>query len=90
MWTPITSLETETFYKSITIVTKNVTFFLRSLTMVIPVIKYIMDFISVTFVCWFNISLFHSVVCFSGRRGAEAAGFVGSSAGPAPGGSEYQ
>ena len=32
--------------------------------MVIPVIKYIMDFISVTFVCWFNISLFHSVVCF--------------------------
>lgn len=64
MWTPITSLETETFYKSITIVKKNVTFFLSLLTMVIPVIRYIMDFISATFVCWFKISLFHSVVCF--------------------------
>lgn len=62
MWTPITSLETETFYKSITIAKKNVTF--KSLTMVIPVIKYIMDFISAAFVCWFKISLFHSVVCF--------------------------
>lgn len=64
MWTPITSLETETFYKSITIVMKKCHFFLKSSTMVMQVIIYIMDYILATFVCWFNISLFHSVICF--------------------------
>lgn len=65
MWTPITSLETETFYKSITIVMKKCHFFfLKSSTVVMPVIIYIMDYILATCVCWFNISLFHSVICF--------------------------
>lgn len=65
MWTPITSLEAETFYKSITVVMKKVTFFLKSSTMVIPVIKYIMDYISATFVCWFKMFvLLCSLFCF--------------------------
>ena len=64
MWTPIISLETETFYKSSTVVMKKVTFFFKSSTIVMPVIIYIMDYISAAFVCWFKISLFHSVVCF--------------------------
>lgn len=51
MWIPITSLETETFYKSITIVMKKSLFYS---TMIIPVIKYIMDYISDTFVYWFK------------------------------------
>lgn len=46
---------------------KNV-IFLKSLVMVIPVIKYIMDCISAMFVCWFQISWFSFCVCFYSSR----------------------
>lgn len=64
MWTPITSLETETFYKSITIVMKKCHFFFKVFNYGYASNHNIMDYILATFVCWFNISLFHSVICF--------------------------
>lgn len=66
MWTPITSLETETFYKYLTIVMKKCYFFLKkkSSTMVISVIIYIMDCILAIFVSWFNMFVsFCSLFC---------------------------